>query len=315
MRQGADGCVPFAPIPGVSPPTYQFSASATCENEGGYIVQGETYSIFYEYGTNAASFRFGAQPLVPALPAEGARCKATTSDTYTYDQVGPGTGPGGNCWPFLLDTTKPDAMSSITWTCGSPQMLTVIDEATPYCNTAAALAITSASATPVLSSSGSRSPSSTPLSPSRSNSASLGTTRSCTPTESSSSTEGFPSRTTTPSNSLSPSQRPVLAYASAFDGTSCDRQYELNARAYPYEFLSAVCPYQAPAPPLNTFIIAAIAFASLGGITVILILVICYCQMRRAMALRKQRVSSVKTLMNAKNANMTVVAPRPPLLA
>ena len=294
VRHAADGCVPFA--------DGRFSASAQCLNEGGYILQGHTYSVFYEYGQAAGFGSRGVGRPAPALPVESRQCKATSSDVFYYDQVGASP---SNCWPFLADTTKPANASSITWGCAA-SMSTVIDNGSPNCNTAAAQGVSSPSSTPLFSASGSLSASGTPLSPSRSASASLGSSRSAT---ASSSASG--SVNAQPSVSRSPFPQPpspapaVLQYYAAADGSSCDRQYEFNVRQYPYEFLTSHCPY-APAAALDGSSIAAIAFAAVGGLTVLLVALIVWLQCRRAIALRQQRVRSVQTLMLAKTK---VVAP------
>jgi len=111
-----------------------------------------------------------------------------------------------------------------------------------------------------------------------------------------------PTRTSARTPSPSSSVPAVLAYQAPASGQGCIQQYEPQVRGllqYPYEFMSSTCTVPTPPFRLTPGLIAAMAFAGVGILTVVAIIVICYLQARRAMALRQARANSVRTLMHA----------------
>ena len=97
----------------------------------------------------------------------------------------------------------------------------------------------------------------------------------------------------------------MFAYEAPASGNGCIEQYVLQVRGalqYPAEFMSSSCPLP-PAPfKLTPGLIAAIALAFVGTLVIITVGIIAYLQARRALALRKARANSVRTLMHAASA-------------
>jgi hypothetical protein len=221
------------------------SQQATCVREGGYLIRGTTYSTFYEYQNIG-------QTVAP--PAGSTQCVPGESDVFVYDQLGPGVGPSGACYPFLSDASNVTSVSSISWSCG-PMMTTYIDQSGPTCNNGAAVSWTS---TP------------TPgVSPSPSPSFNHSRVR-----------PNFP-----------PSTIPVIAYVSPYDGSECTRQEDVGF--YSDEYLTSQCPYSPPvAQTLSPGGVVAIVIASFGSIAIAAFAVICVLQAQRTLTMRKARAKA-----------------------
>ena len=307
LVNGAPACVPFVGKAGT------FSASAMCKL-GSYErpADAQTFSTFFEYGTAAISGGFGnggarSKAAAPPLPPAGQSCstKLGSADTYDYVQRGPGAGMNADCYPFLYDTSAPNDTASVSWTCDTT-MTTTIDNATPDCNAALAVLIT----VPSVSSTGTPSRAAPSVSAtaggsgSRTASVTRGISHSGTPTASATQSTGY-SRSAARTASVTPTRAAVYAYDAPASGEGCVQQFEPIQRGvlqYPYEFMSSTCAVPVPPFKLTTGIIIVIALAAVGALTIIPVAVICYLQARRAVQLRKQRASSVRTLMHAASA-------------
>ena len=301
QASGAPACPSYPDATGAL-----FSTSAICL-QGPYErpSNADTFSTFFNYGTPAiAGVQFGgirSQLPAPPLPPAGQSCptKFSNVDTFDYVQRGPGGGAGGNCYPYLHDTAAPDKPMSISWQCAST-MVTYIDGGSPDCNFDKAQLVTQPSASPTAPVFPSSSVSGSPRSSSVTQNLSPSASRSSSATKSA----GYSvSAARTPSPS--PSAPPVLAYEAPASGAGCVEQYVPQVRGavqYPAEFMSSSCVLP-PAPfKLTPGLIAAIALAFVGTLVIITVGVIAYLQARRALALRKARANSVRTLMHAASA-------------
>jgi hypothetical protein len=298
QASGAPACPAYSDATGAV-----FSSSAICL-QGPYErpPNADTFSTFFNYGTPTVSGFSRSRQVAPPLPPAGQSCptKFSNVDTFQYVQRGSGGGTGGGCFPFLHDTASPDKLSSISWGCAST-MTTYIDNGSPDCLLDKAALVTQPSASPVpptSSATGNGSPFSTPTP--RSMSPSNATSRSSSRTPAASASTGF-TRTPTPS----PSAPPVLAYEAPASGDGCIQQFVPQVRGalqYPAEFMSSSCVVP-PAPfQLTPGLIAAIALAFVGTLVIITIGAIAFLHARRALALRKARANSVRTLMHAASA-------------
>ena len=211
------------------------------------MVRGSTFSTFFEYEHQP--------PFNPAKVGGGGECFSTGSDVFTYDQVGPGVGPSGSCYPFLSDPTDPTSVSSISWTCDAT-MTTFIDNASPNCNNAI-----------VVSWSASPSPGAPPPPPPP---------------------PGPPGPPIFVNSD-------VTAYASPYDGSECVRAQEANYFRYPFEYMTSQCPYTPPvASSLSPGGITAIVIAVIGSIAIAAFAAICVLQAQRTLDIRKKRAKAAK---------------------